>query len=834
MMQRRARALALATSPARTTMAPAFITAMVPRLIKSMVPGFTNALVPVLMTAIVPALLTAIALRSALADTTDPHAAEAQQVFRQASTSVVTVLAYDAAGVVSGQGSGVVFEAGRVISNCHVVQDAVRLELIVGAERRNARWTRADRSRDLCVLESDAPAGTPARIRRLAELAVGERVHAIGNPLGFGLAVSSGLITQFAQIGGERVILSSAAQSPGSSGGGLFDAQGRLLGISTSVLTAGQNLNIALPAEWIDELDARGIAPQVAGAPPAPEPSWFDEAIAMQQARSWAQLEQHALAWQQAQPGAARAHLSLAVALLNLGRSDEAERSVREALRHDEHLAAGWHYLGLVLYERGKRAEAEQALARALELLPALSEVHYARAAWLLGDGQAEAALQQAERAVLLDPGEHSHWVMLGRARQQLGRTDEAIAAYRAALGLNERDERSRNELARLLAGRGDDVAAHRALVDRSGGKTDAQTWIAIGNADFDRQRYAPAEASYRKATEASPELSLGWTQLGRALARLQRDDEAAPVLDRALQLDPASVMARLERSNLQARRGQIAAALDDARRATETAPDEAQAWRILAIHSTSAQDWNGAVAAYRKVDALGKITIDDLASLGDALGRLNQRPAALEVFARAEAMDARHEGLLVNLAALHGRGGDLTQAETYLKRALEVAPRNATATSSLGYLQMMRGAPDEAVKTLERAVLLDPALANAWINLGHAALRSRNIGRAITALEKAVQLKPDALDAHLYAAQAFLAVNDGAKALRHAETVLAQQRDFVPALALATLANLIQGRTQDASARYRQLHSRAPQEAQRLRSQAIAVGLAGARELPQ
>jgi tetratricopeptide (TPR) repeat protein len=762
------------------------------------------------------------------------EAGPAQEIFRKASPSVVTVIAYDDAGSVMGQGSGVVLGPGLVASNCHVVREAARLEVLAAPARHPARWTQADRSRDLCLLEAAGIAGPPAEIRPLAGLRVGERVHAIGNPLGFGLSASSGLIAGFVEIGGERVILSSAAQSPGSSGGGLFDSEGRLVGITTSVLSAGQNLNIALPAEWIGELSARGVAPDPLSPLPAPEPRWVDEGFAMQIAEAWPQLERHALAWREAQPTAAHASLFLVAALHNQGRTAEAQSAVREALQRDDRFAHAWHYLGVILHKQGKRAEAEQAMTRALELLPASPGVPAERARWLLEDGDAAQALPQAERAVALEPENHRNWMLLGEARSRLGRADEAIRAYRAAIGLNERDEDARNQLARLLAGSGAADAAHRALVDRAGSRADAQTWIAVGVADSERQRYAIAENAFRKATEAAPDLAAAWGKLGRVLVRMQRDDEAAPALERALQLDPDLVEALSDRSNLRGRRGELRGAIDDARRLTELAPENADSWRQYAFHSLAAQDPRTALDAYRRIDALGQAGVTDLAALGDLLGKAGDRSGAQEVFSRAEAKEPRHPGLLVNLAGFHGRAGELEKAGQYLERALAVEPRNATATNSLGYLQLLRGAPGDAVKTLERAVLLDPQLAGAWINLGHAQLRNRNLGRAIPALEKAIELAPNALDAHLYIAQAYLATREGAKALKHAETVLARQPDLAPALAVATIAYLVEGRDDAAALAFGRLRSRDPQAAERLRAQALAGGLPGARGLPR
>src|SRR5262249_49670558 len=90
------------------------------------------------------------------------------------------------------------------------------------------------------------------------DLQVGQRVYAIGAPQELELTLSDGLISGLRQTegGSIQLIQTSAPISPGSSGGGLFDQDGRLVGITTFFVEEGQNLNFALPAAWVLELSS--------------------------------------------------------------------------------------------------------------------------------------------------------------------------------------------------------------------------------------------------------------------------------------------------------------------------------------------------------------------------------------------------------------------------------------------------------------------------------------------------------------------------------------------------------------------------------------------------
>jgi S1-C subfamily serine protease len=100
---------------------------------------------------------------------------------------------------------------------------------------------------------------------------VGDPVYAVGAPQGLELSLSEGIISQLRGGGPHPIIQTTVAISPGSSGGGLFNAKGELVGITTFYLKDGQSLNFALPVEWIGEI-ARKIIGEYLGPIPEDKP----------------------------------------------------------------------------------------------------------------------------------------------------------------------------------------------------------------------------------------------------------------------------------------------------------------------------------------------------------------------------------------------------------------------------------------------------------------------------------------------------------------------------------------------------------------------------------
>ncbi|QDB80292.1 PDZ domain-containing protein [Georgenia sp. 311] len=171
----------------------------------------------------------------------------------QAVTSAVgpSVVAIDVAGAEgAGQGSGVVIDTeGHVLTNSHVVDGAQEMSVTLADGRiYQAELVGQDETTDLAVVQIvDPPADlSPATLGTSSDLAVGQAVLAMGNPLGLDSTATTGIISALdrpvvTQSRTESVVTNAiqvdAAVNPGNSGGPLFDAQGRVIGINSSIAT---------------------------------------------------------------------------------------------------------------------------------------------------------------------------------------------------------------------------------------------------------------------------------------------------------------------------------------------------------------------------------------------------------------------------------------------------------------------------------------------------------------------------------------------------------------------------------------------------------------------
>jgi S1-C subfamily serine protease len=163
-----------------------------------------------------------------------------------------------------GLGSGVLIDAdGDVVTNNHVVEGANELEVaLADGSVRTTKLVGVDPYSDLALLKIDSSGLTPITIGDLSQVAVGDVVLAIGNPLAVGQTVTQGIIRALGRKGLdinpiENFIQTDAAINPGNSGGALVDTSGRLIGINSAILSRGggsEGIGFAIPIDLVQKV----------------------------------------------------------------------------------------------------------------------------------------------------------------------------------------------------------------------------------------------------------------------------------------------------------------------------------------------------------------------------------------------------------------------------------------------------------------------------------------------------------------------------------------------------------------------------------------------------
>ncbi len=183
-----------------------------------------------------------------------------EDVYENNRRAVVTIIALDASGNSKGLGTGFFTSSrGELVTNHHVVEGASSLvvKLLTGAMFPVSGWFVSDQESDFAVLKVEGKELPTVRLGSLNSVRVGQRVFALGSPLGMEQTFTDGMVSSL-RDGSEvnkprlqKVIQHTAPISPGNSGGPLFSEQGYVVGINTFQSTRGQNINFAIPIDYV-------------------------------------------------------------------------------------------------------------------------------------------------------------------------------------------------------------------------------------------------------------------------------------------------------------------------------------------------------------------------------------------------------------------------------------------------------------------------------------------------------------------------------------------------------------------------------------------------------
>jgi hypothetical protein len=193
--------------------------------------------------------------RPAMAPAKDTPVLPAVTLYERLAPSVYIVMASDhaielAERVGYSQGSAIAITDHILITNCHVVAGRPQISVSQDGATRRAALIYADAGGDRCFLRVDGMVLHPVQgVRKLDDVKIGEKVYSLGAPIGLERSFGDGIVSGLRQWEGVRIVQNSAPTWHGSSGGGLFDARGNLVGITTAISSDIPNMNFSIAAE---------------------------------------------------------------------------------------------------------------------------------------------------------------------------------------------------------------------------------------------------------------------------------------------------------------------------------------------------------------------------------------------------------------------------------------------------------------------------------------------------------------------------------------------------------------------------------------------------------
>lgn len=245
-------------------------------------------------------------------------------------------------------GSGIPLAMEHVITNCHVVREAGHIEVEWKGNTYQAIAREQDVYRDLCLLSVPGLNAEPTPMIELGQTRVGLEVVAAGYS-GGNFSATRGKVTGLfsCECDGGKVIQTSAPFDHGASGGGLFDEQGRLVGILSFKATAGNNAHFALPVGWLRHLADSNVNATAETSTfweqPGKESGYFLSACDLGAKQNWQALKRLAGEWTAREPNNPEAWMALGRARQGLHQDNEAAGAFQKVLMLDStHSEAEW------------------------------------------------------------------------------------------------------------------------------------------------------------------------------------------------------------------------------------------------------------------------------------------------------------------------------------------------------------------------------------------------------------------------------------------------------------------------------------------------------------
>ena len=297
--------------------------------------------------------------------------------------SVVMIRGYNEAGGLAF-GSGVVVGDNQVVTNCHVIRRTKQPWVSQGEDTFSVTAVKADRWHDLCLLTTFGMPHKAVPLGKSTDLKKGQEVIAIGHSNGVPAPLTSaGVVKSTYDLDQGKVILSSAQFRMGASGSGLFDTEGRLVGINTFKTSGRNSFYYALPVEWLNSLKNK---PTETNLPITGIALWEEEEdkkpIFLQVAipmikEDWKKLFDVANEWISKEKNNAEAWFELGFANEHLNNLSEAEKAYRQSTKLDNQNTDALLRLGFIAKTKEDKNEIKNIQEQISKINPELLEDYY-------------------------------------------------------------------------------------------------------------------------------------------------------------------------------------------------------------------------------------------------------------------------------------------------------------------------------------------------------------------------------------------------------------------------------------------------------------------------
>ncbi len=416
----------------------------------------------------------------------------------------------------------------------------------------------------------------------------------------------------------------------------------------------------------------------------------------------------------------------------------------------ESHISLGLSHIGA-----GRPVEALAAFNEVLALQPDNAEALFNAGKLHIAQKSPDTAIDLLSRAVEVRPGDAEPRYFLGIAYVQVGRFNEAVGCFETAVRLNDHFVEAYNALGAALFTLGRMAeSSHCFECAAVLNPADPQPQVHLGNIAFETADFEAALGFYRKALDIDGNLPGVYFDLGTALEKLDRLEDATDAFRNAIARDPTHVDSMKQLAAVQIRQADYENAEEMLRRCLAIDENDGGTHMLMGSSAFARGGHEAAVESFRAAIEAGLVEADVFNDLGAALQKLEEHEQAIQAFQAALRLAPRHGAAHNNLGQSLMILERLEEALAASLIATEIDPGSTAFLRSKGVILGKLNRPAEAIECLERSLEAEP---NSVVGLKSLATVYSIIGnfeKSNEILLKGIDLKPD--DAELRRRLAF------------------------------------------------------------------------------
>ena len=271
-----------------------------------------------------------------------------------------------------------------------------------------------------------------------------------------------------------------------------------------------------------------------------------------------------------------------------------------------------------------------------------------------------------------------------------------------------------------------------------------------LGNALLKMGRADEAMVHYQKALEIKPGFAEAHNNLGNVMLKMGRVDEAIAHCQRALQINPDFAGAHNNLGNALLQKGRVDEAFAQYQLALQINPESVEAHINLGSALLKKGDVDEAIAQYQQALEINPESAEAHNNLGTVLLQKGRVDEAIAHYQKALQITPDNSEAHDNLGNVLLQKGRVNEAIAQYQQALQIKPDNSEAYNNLGNVLLQKGELDEAIAHYQKALEIKPDNVEAHFNLGSVLLQKGRVDEAIAQYQKVLEIKPDNAEVHI------------------------------------------------------------------------------------